>query len=622
MKLYYFSEMPHHEYPDAEGEKYPSLRLEFPNRFFDREKAHANYQRYLTEYEFADQVGFDGLMVNEHHSTPSCVNVGVNMSAAILARTTRRAKILLLGNILPIEENPVRLAEQIAMSDLISGGRVLSGFVRGVGVEQWWSNVNPMHNRERFEECHDLILKCWTEPGPFRWEGRHYHFRHVNPWCLPLQKPHPPIWIPGTASPETAIWAGRRGYTFVPFLVPFDIARELFDYYRQGAAEVGREVTPDKLGFLICAVTADTKTKALEAGRHFVWRMGASRGVAVSARLVIAWLIGGGVLASTLAHAQPAPGVTAEERAAARREGQVTYYTARTTVTANTIAKKAGEALGIKVNIVRLASTLVFNRAVQEFDAGINAADVIDTSVTDHFVAMKKKGMLQPFTPSSIAKFTNPAYYDPEHYWHASQIGLGAINYNPQLVKDPPKSWKELTDPKFKDKLVQGHVKASGTSLLLDYWLVKLYGWDYFKGLQKNNIMTHQSCDQSNLVASGERVILLCDHQITVPAQSRSLPVETVFPEDGVIAQIGGMGILKKAPRPNAARLLVDWCLSPEGQQVYVDSGLMSAVNDPKIKYPSKYPHPATLKLLVADPADVGRMLPELREKFSELFGG
>jgi alkanesulfonate monooxygenase SsuD/methylene tetrahydromethanopterin reductase-like flavin-dependent oxidoreductase (luciferase family) len=166
------------------------------------------------------------------------------------------------------------MAEQLAMADLISGGRVLSGFVRGVGVETWWSNSNPVHNRERFEECHDLILKCWTEPGPFRWEGRHYHFRHVNPWCLPLQKPHPPIWIPGTASPETAVWAGRRGYTYVPFLVPFEIARELFEFYRQGAAEVGRTVTPDNLGFLICAVTAETKAKALEAGRHFVWRMG------------------------------------------------------------------------------------------------------------------------------------------------------------------------------------------------------------------------------------------------------------------------------------------------------------------------------------------------------------
>ena len=103
------------------------------------------------------------------------------------------------------------MAEQIAMADLISGGRVLSGFVRGVGVETWWANTNPVHNRERFEECHDLIIKCWTTPGPFRWEGRHYHFRHVNPWCLPLQKPHPPIWVPGTASPETALWAGPQG---------------------------------------------------------------------------------------------------------------------------------------------------------------------------------------------------------------------------------------------------------------------------------------------------------------------------------------------------------------------------------------------------------------------------
>ncbi len=164
-------------------------------------------------------------MINEHHSTPSCVNVGANMTAAVLGRTTSRAKLLILGNILPIEDNPVRMAEQIAMADLISGGRVLSGFVRGVGVESWWANSNPVHNRERFEECHDLILKCWTEPGPFRWEGQHYHFRHVNPWCLPLQKPHPPIWIPGTASPETAVWAGQRGYTYVPFLVPFEIAR-------------------------------------------------------------------------------------------------------------------------------------------------------------------------------------------------------------------------------------------------------------------------------------------------------------------------------------------------------------------------------------------------------------
>ena len=173
-------------------------------------------------------------MINEHHSTPSCSDVSISMSAAILARITKRAKIALMGNILPIQDNPVMVAEQIAMADLISGGRIISGFVRGVGVETWWSNANPVHNRERFEECHDLIVKCWTEPGPFRWEGKHYHFRHVNPWCLPLQKPHPPIWVPGTASPETALWAGRKGYTYVPFLVPLPIARELFELLPPG----------------------------------------------------------------------------------------------------------------------------------------------------------------------------------------------------------------------------------------------------------------------------------------------------------------------------------------------------------------------------------------------------
>ena len=274
MKLYWFSEMPHHVFEDGEDLKYPAMRLEMPNSYFDRDIAATNYHHYFDEHVLADEVGFDGLMINEHHSTPSCSDVSIMMSAAILARQTKRAKIALMGNILPIQDNPIMVAEQIAMADLISGGRIISGFVRGIGVETWWANANPVHNRERFEECHDLIIKCWTEPGPFRWEGKHYHFRHVNPWCLPLQKPHPPIWVPGTASPETALWAGRKGYTYVPFLVPIPIARELFEFYRQGAAEAGREVTPDKLGFLLCAVAADSKEKAMAAGRFFEWRMG------------------------------------------------------------------------------------------------------------------------------------------------------------------------------------------------------------------------------------------------------------------------------------------------------------------------------------------------------------
>ena len=194
MKVYYFSEFPYHEYPDEEGDKYPSLRLTFPNSYFDPNLANGLFQRYFDECQYVDELGYDGIMINEHHNTPSCMNTSCNLTAAVLARMTKQAKILLLGNILPIHENPVRLAEEIAMIDVISGGRVISGMVRGTGVETVSTNSNPMYTRERFEECHDLLIKTWTTPGPFRWEGRHYNFRVVNPWMVPIQKPHPPVW--------------------------------------------------------------------------------------------------------------------------------------------------------------------------------------------------------------------------------------------------------------------------------------------------------------------------------------------------------------------------------------------------------------------------------------------
>ena len=274
MKIYYFSEFPYHEYPDEEGEKYPSLRLTFPNTYFDPGKGTELFKRYFDECMYVDELGFDGIMVNEHHNTPSCMNASCNLTAAILARTTQQAKILLLGNILPIHDNPVRLAEEIAMIDVISGGRVISGMVRGTGVETLATNGNPMDNRSRFEECHDLVIKTWTTPGPFRWEGEHYNFRVVNPWMVPVQKPHPPVWVPGTASPETAQWAARHGYTYVAFLTPLDVTEDLFQIYRDAATEAGRQTTADNFGYLICCYVAETQEKADEEARHFIWRMG------------------------------------------------------------------------------------------------------------------------------------------------------------------------------------------------------------------------------------------------------------------------------------------------------------------------------------------------------------
>ncbi len=322
--------------------------------------------------------------------------------------------------------------------------------------------------------------------------------------------------------------------------------------------------------------------------------------------------------------AQMKPGITAEQKAAALKEGTVHYYTARATLTANAIGRAASKALGIKVVVTRLGSSLAFNRAVQEFETGVHNADVIDTSVIGHFYTMKEKGMLTPYIPASIGLYRSKDYFDPEHYWHASQIGLGAIQYNTNLIKGDmiPRTWKDLADPKYKGKLIQGHIKASGTGAILDYHLVELYGWEYFEKLKANEIMTQQACDATNILASGERVIGLCDHQITVPARNRGMPIETVFPEDGVFGQIGPVAHLKNAPHPNAAKLLIDWITSPEGQQIYVDGGVLSAIDSPAIKYPPQYPNPKTMKVLLADPVKVAEWMKGARDKFTAIFGG
>ena len=272
--VYFFTEMPYAAFDEKEAEAYPSMRLTFPNTFFDPKTAHKLFQNYFDQYQWAEEVGFDGLMINEHHNTPSCMDVAVNLSAGVLGRITKRAKILLLGNMLPTNDNPVRLAEEIAMADVISGGRIIAGVVRGIGIESWANNIVPNYNRERFEECHDLMLAAWTRPGPFRWEGQHYHFRVINPWVLPVQKPHPPIWVPGTGSPETIAWAAQHRYTYAAFLVPMETTVQLYATYREHAADVGYEADASSFAYMVCCVCADTDEAAQEIGKHYMWRMG------------------------------------------------------------------------------------------------------------------------------------------------------------------------------------------------------------------------------------------------------------------------------------------------------------------------------------------------------------
>ena len=170
----------------------PIKDLTLSNEIYDSKLGAELYNRYIDEYLYAEEVGFDAININEHHSTPFCMGGVMNLEAAIYARQSKKAKIVLLGNILPIWDDPLWLVEQLSIIDMISRGRLVSGFVRGGGRESISHNAPPANNWERFEEAHDFIVKAWTTPGPFRWEGKHYQYRYVNPWAMPYQKPHPP----------------------------------------------------------------------------------------------------------------------------------------------------------------------------------------------------------------------------------------------------------------------------------------------------------------------------------------------------------------------------------------------------------------------------------------------
>src|SRR5467141_2451189 len=280
MQLMYFTEQPMSAYPADEGLKFGATALMFSNKYFDPVAGSRLYNEYLEHYIYAEEMGIEGFMLNEHHNAPFCMQAKCNIFAAILAAVTTNAKIILLGNPLPLADNPVRLAEELAMIDMISKGRLVSGFVRGGGQEQLAAGVSPAYNRERFQEAHDLIVAAWTREGPFRWEGTHYQHRIVNPWAVPLQKPHPRVWIPGVISPETVVWAAQRGYPYIALNTPIDRTKQIWQIYDKVAAEAGFTPGPDYHGMLKQIHVAETEEKAIKNAAEFRWMQGEFTGLA------------------------------------------------------------------------------------------------------------------------------------------------------------------------------------------------------------------------------------------------------------------------------------------------------------------------------------------------------
>ena len=268
MNVLLFHLMPYADLDLEATRDYPTSWVTLPNSFYDPKKGHALYNRYLDELELGEEMGFDGLCVNEHHQTAYGLMPSPIVTASALARRTSRAKIAILGSALPLRSHPLMVAEEHAMIDNLTGGRLISGFVRGIGAEYHSFGVNPTFSHERFHEAHDLIVRAWTEPGPFEFRSKHYHFQYVNVWPRPYQEPHPPVWIPSQGSRETIEFAAhpKRKYTYLQTFSPMTAVARYMQMYRDTAAKFGYAASPQQLGWASIIYVGDTDASALAEG--------------------------------------------------------------------------------------------------------------------------------------------------------------------------------------------------------------------------------------------------------------------------------------------------------------------------------------------------------------------
>jgi len=270
MKLMWFHLMPYTELPDDFRDKNSSVWVDIHSSLFDPRRAHHMYNDFMDELEFAAECGFDAICVNEHHSNGYGLMPSPNLVASSLARRTSDAALCVLGNSLALYNPPTRVAEEFAMIDCISGGRLIAGFPVGSPMDTCFAyGQNPSMLRERYHEAHDLILRAWTEEDTFAFNGRFNQQRYVNIWPRPVQKPHPPIWIPGGGSVETWQWCAEMDYVYCYLsYYGYKAGQSTMDGFWDEMKRLGKDRNPYRAGFLQFVGVAESREEAYRLYRE------------------------------------------------------------------------------------------------------------------------------------------------------------------------------------------------------------------------------------------------------------------------------------------------------------------------------------------------------------------
>lgn len=270
MKTAFFHLMPYPELPDDFPEAHRSVWVEIDPGLYDPKVGHRVYNDYIDELEYAASVGFDAVGINEHHSNGYGLMPSPNIIAASLSRSCPDTTIIVLGDSVALYNPPIRVAEELAMLDGITGGRVVAGFPVGSPMDTIFAyGQNPATVRERYHEGVELITKAWTSEEVFSFNGRYNKLRYVNVWPRPVQQPHPPIWIPGGGSVDTWDWCAENDlvYCYLSYF-GYKAGLKTMNGFWDRIRQLGKEPNPFQAGFAQFVACAETEAEAWELYRE------------------------------------------------------------------------------------------------------------------------------------------------------------------------------------------------------------------------------------------------------------------------------------------------------------------------------------------------------------------
>ncbi len=332
----------------------------------------------------------------------------------------------------------------------------------------------------------------------------------------------------------------------------------------------------------------------------------------------------GSFAAKVQAAAPPARAITPELIAAAKKEGQVTWYTSADLQLANLVGKAFEKKFpGITARVERAGGERIFTRVAQEYASGIHVADAVSTGDAAAFLIWKRDGKLAPYVCEDVAKYIPAEHQDPDGFYATVRSSLCVIAYNTELVKkdDAPKSFADLLNPKWKGKMVKAHPSYSGTIITSTFQMVRELGWGYLEKLSHQNLLQVQSAtDTPKRVVRGERAVMVDGNESNVLLlKEAGKPIEVVYATEGTPSIVQPSAIFAAAPHPNAARLFHSYLFTPEGQRFFVDVGGLRSVHALVKDKPGRTPLSA-IKRWKDDPAGVMAQGEEIKRHYSQLF--